>query len=101
MTEVICSNGVKLTWDETLKIGDLITSYHKGYWKLTNITTRKGMPPLFQYTKQFKPDGTPVSGKAIMECDASFCRNAKTVIAEELTKLTKQIATLNKLQAAL
>jgi len=101
MTEEICSNGVKLIWDETLKIGDLITTYHKGYWKLVNITPRKGSPPMFHYTKSFKPDGTPIAGKATMECDASYCRNAKGVIADELSKLNRQIAALSKIQASL
>lgn len=66
MTDVVCSNGVVLKCDLTLTPGDIITAYHKGFWKVTKVTPRKSNTPVVEYTK--------IGGKGNKSCDGSYCR---------------------------
>lgn len=31
---------MKLTYDKTIKVGDIVTGYYKGYWRVTNVEQR-------------------------------------------------------------
>lgn len=101
MTTITCKNGVILHWDETIKVGDIITTYNKGYWELVAIEPRVGTTPLFHYKKSLKPDGTPTTGKAIEKCDASYCRKAQETIEIEIDKALKLLINLRALQERL
>jgi hypothetical protein len=79
--------GVTLTYDDTIKVGDLITAYHSGYHKLLRIEPRKANPPLFYYKTVFRDDGTPVNSKAPKSCDASYCRFAAPEIKQKIAML--------------
>lgn len=98
MAYIKFNNGYTSTWDETIKIGELITTYNEGYHILTNIEYRdrpiydqediveKSHPefnysPLFHYIKVLKSDGTP-SKKITSSCDASYCRRVTEEDAE-------------------
>lgn len=98
MAYVKFNNGVVLEWDETLTVGELITTYNDGYHILTNIDFRDPPPrkpelkdtvfdtwpiewsdgamrysPIFHYTKVLKGNGE--RSKALNgSCDASYCK---------------------------
>lgn len=74
MQTVTCANGVQLTWDDTLTVGELITTYNAGYHILHRVELREGNAPLMYYTQVAKDDGTLVNGKAEKCCDASYVR---------------------------
>lgn len=92
-------SGVKLVWDETISVGELILTYHDGYHILERIEFRdlpegyqdvhmefsdkEAYPfsPLFHYVKVLKGDGT--KSKALRSrCDASYCSR----VSPELVK---------------
>lgn len=66
IVDFVASNGVILKYDPTIKAGDIITAYHKGYWKVDLVMPRAGSTPSLYYTK--------VGGKSSKSCDASYCR---------------------------
>lgn len=59
------------------KVGDFITSYHKGIHKLMEIQPRgkeANHVPIFAYAAVLTSDYKPVKRKALNECDAGYCR---------------------------
>jgi hypothetical protein len=73
-----------------MKVGDLIETYHNGYFKLIKITPRHNEYPLFTYTKVANKDGTIIRGTSTMQCDGGWCKNAIHSVAkieEEAEKL--------------
>ena len=68
-------NGIQLEWDDTISVGQLITSYDSGYHVVTSIEQRENKPPLFNYVR--------VDGRRRQSsCDASFCRKATAEMIE-------------------
>ena len=55
----------------TFKVGDLITAYHKGYFRIIGIQERPSMRPLIHYSmvldSKFRPR------KKFDCCDVNFC----------------------------
>lgn len=74
METVRYSNGLELSWDETLTVGELITTYHAGYHVLLRVEPRKKETPLMYYKQVVRGDGTLVNRKAELSCDASYVR---------------------------
>lgn len=94
MQYILYSNGVRLEWDDTITVGELIRTYNDGYHILTKIEFRDedeerdnsglnitvverssddyGATPIFHYVKVLKSDGTK-SKSITSECDASYC----------------------------
>jgi hypothetical protein len=60
------------TYDCTIQIGQLITTYHSGFHVLTGIHFRDAEEPLFFYTKVLNEDGTK-SLNETNECSSSWC----------------------------
>jgi hypothetical protein len=71
IAEIICSNGITLKYDPTIKAGDIVTGYHKGYWKVDLVMPRAGSTPLIYYTR--------IDKKGKKSCDASYCRKIDPV----------------------
>lgn len=85
MQTVTYENGVVLVWDETLQIGELITSYHSGYHVLTGIHFRKNSTPTFDYVTVVREDGTPIKKPgAAKSCDAAYCRRVSKTDVEAI-----------------
>lgn len=107
--------------DNGLKVGDLITAYHKGYWVVTSIEQRvvtKDEEETYQgrygkegdpknsmiyyelaFDSKFKPAGKK---KKTNRCDASYCSKVDAkFIADQIKELNKQVDALcNFAQAA-
>ena len=66
LTEMKFKHGVVLKYDPTIKPGDLITAYHKGFWIVTKVTQRKGSTPYLEYRH--------INKKVSNGCDSSHCR---------------------------
>jgi len=96
------SDGLISRWDETITVGELITTYNDGYHILTRIEFRerpvmanpdivaRSHPeyehtPLFHYVKVLKGDGTP-SKRLTSSCDASYCKRVTREDAEAAMK---------------
>lgn len=112
------SNGLISRWDETITVGELITTYNDGYHILTRIEFRERpvkymsnpdivalshpeyeYTPLFHYVKVLKGDGTP-SKRITSQCDAAYCqRVTKEQAKEAMLKAIK--AEEDKFQAIL
>lgn len=82
-------SGYVSQWDDTIKIGELITTYNDGYHILVSINYREPpdkddvvecdppdikYAPIFVYRKVMKSDGTLVTRNTEQSCDASYCR---------------------------
>lgn len=103
MKSVQYSNGVTLSWDDNIKVGDIITTYHSGFHKLEEIHERINSTPLFEYSLFAKANGTLKTGKnkILKACCSSYCRLAKPTIKLDIVKLRDQIADLEHLKTLL
>lgn len=89
-------NGWSADYDETIKVGDLITCYNEGYHTVTEIEDRPGKPPLYYYVKAAKIDG--VKSKRLKgNCCATYCRKALASIDDEIDSHMKAIHRLKQL----
>ena len=96
-----------------MKVGDLITTYFKGFYELVRIERRweyrlgttlyqkqancksiydpetcgEEMSPLFYFKQKYSAEGKPVNIKTIKCCSASFCKPAQQFIKEEIVRL--------------
>lgn len=53
-------------YDSSIKPGDVITAYHKGYWRVDKVTDRgKHSAPYIEYTR--------IGKKGKNSCDAGYC----------------------------
>jgi hypothetical protein len=103
MTTIKYPNGVTIQYDETIKVGDIIIAYHKGFHKVTKITPREmdisiykrcmnctdysqHASPFITYVQIAKTDGSPAPQR-INTCDASYCQHAKPFIHETVGRL--------------
>ena len=91
---------------QDFSLGDLITTYHSGYWRLLEIERRyyreadikyyssrvnppkvgEEYSPLLVYEKLLTSDFKPVKGKIVKQCDAAHCRK---VTQEAIAKMLK------------
>lgn len=98
MKNIVCSNGVELEYDDTLKPGDLITTYYKGYFSFVKFTNRGNKnTPLATFIKVADTNGKSCKSKKAQECDASYCRKAVEYIKAEIEKNKQSIIELEKL----
>ena len=76
----------------TFKVGDIIATYHKGFYELININGY-----IFEYKLRYDSNGKPKNDEVIYQCCSNFCRHAHELIEEQLTKMElakKQLTTL-------
>lgn len=84
LVELTYPNGYQCTYDDAIDIGSVITAYHSGYFRVTDVTVRPGQSPYFTYKQLAKADGTPVKGKAEKGCDAAYCALVSREFISEL-----------------
>ena len=102
--------------EEDIKVGDLITTCYKGYYRLTKIQRRfytqydvdyypslKAVlgveySPLFHFIQEYDSEGKPKTGKE-KACDSQFCKLAKISIEEEIKKAQNKINNLKEIYA--
>ncbi len=102
MKTITCENGVKLTHDDELKLGDMIIAYHAGYHELAEIKDRgENVSPLFGYRTVFNSSGKPIKGKKLLWCDASYCRRALAYLNKSIAETEEILVSLNKLKQQL
>ena len=101
MKIIVCKNGVKITIDETLKVGDLITAYHKGYHEIVTFEERDDCAPLVHFKTRFKSDGKPANSKRIMCCDMGYCRHAEIGLTNEIRRKEEEIEKLKTILSTL
>ena len=92
-------NGFSLSYDETLKVGDLITSSYKGIHRIRKITfdTKLASIGYVEFEKVLTDDYLP-SRKVVNGCDISWCRRVDKAFIEELRlKFQESIARLEAL----
>lgn len=73
-----------------MRVGDLITTYHKGYWILEKIESRQYYNPLFYYRKIANENFRFVKSNIISSCDALYCAK---VIEFNLIKIKNEFNT--------
>lgn len=65
-----------------IKVGDIVTGYHKGYHKVTEVMPRKDsngfMTALITYSKILDGNGKPCSAR-VNACDAAWCGKPLTI----------------------
>lgn len=110
------SNGVHLEWDESISVGELITTYYSGYWILEGIEFGPTAPPerynikivarsneiydsvpVFHMVQVLNDHGEPTK-KNRKCCAASYCRRISNARAEAEYE-ESIIAAKKKLQA--
>lgn len=100
MTKVTYPNGVVLQYDESIVVGDIITSYHSGFHRVISIEYRgSNTTPLIEYEKVFDKDGNPKRGKN--SCDASYCRKAIETLPQILQELDQKHDRLRRILLSL
>lgn len=89
-----------------MKEGDLITTYHKGFFRLKRIERRfftehdklgEEYSPLYFFTQEYDANGNPKVSNVEKSCDAQFCKPAKEAIELELTNSISKINNLEKI----
>ena len=96
MATVTYPNGVVLSWDDTLQVGELITAYEAGYHIITGFEYRDGMTPLIYHVRVVCDAGRKVKGTKTMVCDASFARRLTKEDIENLYRVEVNAASIKK-----
>lgn len=82
-----------LSYDATIQVGDLITTYDKGYWVVTKIDSRPGhRSPMFYY-KAALGFVASVYQQSTGYCDATWCKKVTKEHVDE--QFNKELAELN------
>ena len=89
-----------------MKVGDLITTYNKGFFILEKIERRffteddlryhptavkkvgEEYSPLFHYSQKYDLEGN-IKKSRQMSCDSSFCKPAEEYIKKEIERVEK------------
>ena len=97
-----------------MKVGDLITTYYAGFFRLEKVERRfyteehiKYFPsykdklgeeysPLYYFTQEYDSNGKPKKSKQ-KACDAQFCKPAKDFIKKEILDIDERRQQLEKL----
>ncbi len=91
------TNGHISRWDDTISVGQLITTYYSGFFILERIEyqdikhqldivssdTDEKQAPIFHFTKVLKEDGTE-SNKISKTCSAIYCNRVTRTTADFL-----------------
>lgn len=73
-----------------MKIGDIITTYYKGFFRIEKMEERESTPsPLYYFYQVCDSNGKPVKGNVLKSCDALFCAPAEDFIKKEEERLNK------------
>jgi len=92
-----------------MKIGDIVTSFWKGYWEIVAIDTEyykkhgghyEGRA-LIHVKKVYDDNGKPVNSKQIKACDSAWCKSAKLHIDNVVIDLENKIKSLKELKSRL
>lgn len=91
MKNVTHSNGIVLSYDDTIKVGDLVTGYHKGFHEVKEIVHRgPDVTPLIRYICKFNAKG--VKSKGVENCcDASYCKKVSNQIDNIISEKIKEV----------
>lgn len=69
------------------KVGDIITSYHKGFHKVTRVTPRnypgRPMTALLDYVRVCGPDGQKAA-RNTNSCDSFYCKKVTRSTVQDL-----------------
>lgn len=78
-----------MNFDNTIKVGDIVTGYHKGYWRVTSIEDRGSVNPLVTYEKVLDSNRNPC-GKTEKQCDMGYCKKMdKSELVKQMSKDSK------------
>jgi hypothetical protein len=96
-----------------MKVGDLITTYYSGFFRLEKIERRfytedyirhytrlkdklgEEYSPLYYFTQEYDSNGRPKKSKQ-KACDAQFCKPAKDFIEQEILDIEERKQNLEK-----
>lgn len=83
-----------------IKVGDLITAYHKGFHEVKRLYSipdgRGNECPQVDYEKRYNENGTVAKGQK-KSCSINYCTLAKDFIPERIKQLQEEIDNLQKL----
>lgn len=83
---------ITTTYDDTIKLGDLITTYWSGYYEVIRIEDRGTIAaPLVYFHQRFDAKGNKRFSKHVKACDISFCRHAADRVAKDIQKKTAEL----------
>ncbi len=72
-------------YDDTLVKGDLIKTYFTGFYEFDHSKDRgKKHAPLYYFRLKYDANGKPRNGKALLCCDAAYCRRAEDFIEKSI-----------------
>lgn len=79
-------------YDTSLKVGDLISTFHEGYYILVKIEERLNKEnPLFHYKKAYNSDGIEDNYyNIVISCDAYYCQRASKRIVKAIEELEQK-----------
>lgn len=98
MITIKYDNGYEGTYDETLKPGDMITAYRKGYHEFIKFEERgTEIVPLVHYKQIYNDNGKPCKSKTIYQCDGAYCRRAIDDINKQIEKKTQELTALKEI----
>lgn len=91
-----------MTQYKDIKVGSLISAYHKGYHEVVSIKERTKQKdrtdsPIVYYRAKFDSGGKTISGKTLKCCDATYCEPAANTILRELKEMAHKENSLRAL----
>lgn len=96
------AHGYSCDYDDTLKVGDLISSpYYKGFYRLVDIKDRfaRDQVPLFTFVKVYDEYGKPINNRREYQCVSVYCRRAKESIPSLIARYKQAIIDLENIKA--
>lgn len=84
-------------YNDTLKPGDLITTYFKGYYTFIEYVPRGKTNPIVRFKLVADSNGSLRKGTKIMQCDAFYCDLATDHIKKAIEDRKNEIVKLNEL----
>ena len=89
---------MKDKYNDTLKPGDLIVTYFKGYYTFIEYVSRgKTTNPMVRFKLVVDSNGSLRKGTKIMECDAFYCELATEHIKKAIEDRKNEIVNLSAL----
>lgn len=90
-----------LEYNRSIQAGDIIQGCHKGYWRVTAVVPRNGLPPIHEVVQVLRDNGAEAPAKTA-RWDASWSRKITSQVAEEdkedaIIQATQKYLTIKKL----
>jgi len=79
-------------YDKTIKVGDVVTGYDKGYFIVTGIVPRKDNNPIVEYIKIANESYNFIKSNKVLSCDIYYCKRVEAQVILDKIKALENAA---------